>query len=128
MLDAPLASDKVTRIVSARNSARTAPSAQSVGCNSLDSGTRRPKKAGNVLQKEKQHSGPYICKGWPMASQTHTPKRPRKIEEDRGKDEEDRGKDRGKPRKIEENRKRSRKTEKDRGKQKKIEEDREIGC
>ena len=50
-------------IVSTRNSACTAPSAQSSGCSSLDSDTRRPKKAGNFFQKEKQHSGPYMCKG-----------------------------------------------------------------
>ena len=148
---APLASDKDTRIVSARNSACTAPSAQSIGCNSLDSDTRQNEKTGNFLQKRKQHSGPYMCKGWPMASQNDTPKSPRKIEEDRGKSrkiEEDRGKsrkieeDRGRPRKTEEDRgrskkieenieeyrgrlrKRSRKTEEDRGKQNKIEEDR----
>ena len=151
---APLASDKDTRIDPARNSTCTAPSAKSIGCNSLDSDTRRPEKAGNFLQKEKQHSGPYMCKGWPMASQNDTPKRPRKIEEDRGRSrkiEEDRGKsrkieedrgrsrrsrkteeDRGRSRKIEEkieedrgkSRKRSRKTEEDRGKQKKIEENR----
>ena len=41
---APLATDKVTRIVSARNSVCTAPIAKSIGCNSLDSDIRRPKR------------------------------------------------------------------------------------
>ena len=40
---APFATDKVTRINPARNSVCTAPIAQSIGCNSLDSDIRRPK-------------------------------------------------------------------------------------
>ena len=53
-----------------------------------------------------------MCTAWPRASQNDTPRRPRKIEEDRGRS-----------RKIEEDRGRSRKTEEDRGRSRKIEED-----